>query len=130
MSKSLIFENSLRDFNKYIYPQGSWHRSTVLLNFSRQSSSFWRHFLVHYVKHFSNILKYGCITVKLFFRFCLMCDEFPINLKFTNCFCKSKHGYRLLLQNIQVWKACWPSHKYFLARKEKFVLPPYFKEVY
>ena len=29
----------------------------------------------------------------------------------------------------KIWKACWPSHKYFLARKEKFVLPPYFKEV-
>ena len=53
-SNYLIFANSLRDFNKYIYPQRSCHGFTVLLNFSSQSSSFWRRFL-HHVKHILNI---------------------------------------------------------------------------
>ena len=54
-SNYLIFANSLREFTKYIYHQRSCHGFSVLLNFSWQSSSFWRHFLHHYVKHSLNI---------------------------------------------------------------------------
>ena len=64
-----------------------------------------------------------------------MCDQFPINLKFTYCLCKSKHGYRSCSKRYKFRKhADFPKSIFYtlkehLVRKEKFALPPYCKEV-
>ena len=64
-----------------------------------------------------------------------MCDQFPINLKFIYCLCKSKHGYRSCSKRYKFRKhADFPKSIFYtlkehLVRKEKFALPPYCKEV-
>ena len=74
-------------------------------------------------KHLEIWLNY--LKVVFYSRFCTKCDEFPVNLKFTNCLCKRykfrKHVY-FPISNFHALKEC-------LVRKEKYALPPYCKGV-
>ena len=74
-------------------------------------------------KHLEIWLNY--LKIVFYSRFCTKCDEFPVNLKFTNCLCKRykfrKHVY-FPISNFHALKEC-------LVRKEKYALPPYCKGV-
>ena len=64
-----------------------------------------------------------------------MCNQFPKNLKFTNCLCQSlvtdscckKYKFR---KHVDFPKSIFDALKEDLVRKEKFALPPYCKEVF
>ena len=58
-------------------------------------------------------------------RFCKKCDEFPANLKFTNCLCK-RYKFR---KHVNFPISNFHALKERLVRKEKYALPPYCKEV-